>query len=131
MCTSIIEIVRAEGMAKRGDHWFPLSHSVVAYDHARHANLGDVITHLRERLPAYMVPAAFVLLDRLPLNANDKIDRPALSGSQGEIALFQLVGSTFMSGGSTNMIAAKAAIPPAVFRTIAPRPSPNKPTTVR
>ena len=41
MCTSIIEIVRAEGMAKRGDQWFPLSHSVVAYDHARHANLGD------------------------------------------------------------------------------------------
>ena len=44
MCTSIVEIVRAEGMAKRGDHWFPLTQSVVAYDHARHANLGDVIT---------------------------------------------------------------------------------------
>ena len=44
MCTSIIEIVRAEGMAKRGDEWFPLSQAVVAYDHARHAPLGDVIT---------------------------------------------------------------------------------------
>lgn len=44
MCTSIIEIVRAEGMAKRGDDWFDLTHSVVAYDHARHAPLGDVIT---------------------------------------------------------------------------------------
>jgi hypothetical protein len=44
MCTSIIEIARADGMAKRGDAWFPLSHSVVAYDHARHAALGDVIT---------------------------------------------------------------------------------------
>ena len=44
MCTSIIEIARAEGMAKRGDAWFPLSTSVVAYDHARHAPLGDVIT---------------------------------------------------------------------------------------
>ena len=44
MCTSIIEIVRAEGMAKRGDEWFPLSRTVVAYDHARHAPLGDVIT---------------------------------------------------------------------------------------
>jgi hypothetical protein len=44
MCTSIIEIARAEGMAKRGDEWFPLSRSVVAYDHARHACLGDVIT---------------------------------------------------------------------------------------
>jgi hypothetical protein len=44
MCTSIIEIARAEGMAKRGDDWFPLSQTVVAYDHARHALLGDVIT---------------------------------------------------------------------------------------
>ena len=44
MCTSIIEIARAEGMAKRGDAWFELSTAVVAYDHARHANLGDVIT---------------------------------------------------------------------------------------
>jgi len=44
MCRSIIEIARAEGMAKRGDEWFDLTHSVVAYDHARHAQLGDVIT---------------------------------------------------------------------------------------
>jgi hypothetical protein len=44
MCTSIIEIAPAEGMAKRGDQWFPLTTAVVAYDHARHAPLGDVIT---------------------------------------------------------------------------------------
>src|SRR5215204_3845792 len=44
MCTSIIEIAHAEGMAKRGDEWFPLTQAVVAYDHARHAPLGDVIT---------------------------------------------------------------------------------------
>jgi Family of unknown function (DUF6295) len=44
MCTSIVEIVRAEGMAKRGDDWFPLTKAVVAYDHARHAPLADVIT---------------------------------------------------------------------------------------
>lgn len=44
MCTSIVEIARAEGMAKRGDDWFPLAQAVVAYDHARHAPLGDVIT---------------------------------------------------------------------------------------
>jgi hypothetical protein len=44
MCTSIVEIVRAEGMAKRGDAWFPLTQAVVAYDHARHAPLADVIT---------------------------------------------------------------------------------------
>jgi hypothetical protein len=44
MCTSIVEIVRAEGMAKREDDWFPLTQAVVAYDHARHAPLADVIT---------------------------------------------------------------------------------------
>ena len=44
MCTSIIEIAPAEGMAKRAEGWFALSHAVVAYDHARHAPLGDVIT---------------------------------------------------------------------------------------
>jgi hypothetical protein len=44
MCTSIVEIARADGMAKRGEDWFPLAAVVVAYDHARHAPLGDVIT---------------------------------------------------------------------------------------
>ena len=44
MCTSIVETMFAEGMARGEDGWFPVTHSVVAYDHARHANLGDVIT---------------------------------------------------------------------------------------
>jgi hypothetical protein len=44
MCTSIVEVARAEGMGKLQDEWFPLTHAVVAYDHARHALLADVIT---------------------------------------------------------------------------------------
>ena len=44
MCTSIVEVVPADGMAKSAKGWFPVTTSVVAYDHARHALEGDVIT---------------------------------------------------------------------------------------
>jgi hypothetical protein len=44
MCTSIVEIAPAEGMAKGENAWFKVTHAVVAYDHARHALLDDAIT---------------------------------------------------------------------------------------
>ncbi|MFD8545391.1 AMP-binding protein [Streptomyces sp. NPDC059649] len=43
------------------------------------ATTPDVLrTALRDRLPAYMVPATLTVLDALPLNANGKTDRAAL-----------------------------------------------------
>ena len=44
MCTSIVEIVEADGAGKGGDGWFNLTHSVVSYDHPHHAVLEEAIT---------------------------------------------------------------------------------------
>ncbi|WP_227983816.1 non-ribosomal peptide synthetase [Nocardia spumae] len=41
-------------------------------------DLADVRNHLRTCLPRYMVPSAFSVLPRMPVNANGKLDRAAL-----------------------------------------------------
>ncbi|MTK33856.1 amino acid adenylation domain-containing protein [Nocardia seriolae] len=44
----------------------------------RQVDLAAVRAHAADRLPGYMVPSAFVVLDAIPLNAVGKLDRRAL-----------------------------------------------------
>ncbi|WFE36318.1 non-ribosomal peptide synthetase [Micromonospora sp. WMMD975] len=52
--------------------------SLVAYVAADPTELGDLRAYLGRTLPAYLVPAAVVVLDELPLTGNGKVDRAAL-----------------------------------------------------
>ncbi|MGF1429230.1 amino acid adenylation domain-containing protein [Kitasatospora sp. LaBMicrA B282] len=51
---------------------------VVPADPAEQPDLAELRRHTSQYLPTSMVPAAFVVLDCLPLNANGKLDRRAL-----------------------------------------------------
>lgn len=41
-------------------------------------DIGILRSYLKGKLPAYMLPSAFVVLEKIPLNANRKVDRKAL-----------------------------------------------------
>lgn len=43
-------------------------------------DIGGILARCRESLPEYMVPKQIHFLEHVPLNANGKLDRLALSG---------------------------------------------------
>ncbi|MCA6096340.1 amino acid adenylation domain-containing protein, partial [Streptomyces sp. SCA3-4] len=65
-------------------------HRLVAYlvpvDGATPPAEADVRRVLSDELPEYMVPSAFVVLERLPLTANGKVDRKALPAPDVAVA---------------------------------------------
>ena len=50
----------------------------VVLDSTQAVSITELRNYLQPKLPAYMIPAAFVLLDAFPLTTNGKIDRRAL-----------------------------------------------------
>jgi non-ribosomal peptide synthase protein (TIGR01720 family) len=60
---------------------------VVAADREAPPSVAALRAHLKDRLPEYMVPAAFAQMDALPLTPNGKVDRKALLAQGGAGAL--------------------------------------------
>jgi amino acid adenylation domain-containing protein/non-ribosomal peptide synthase protein (TIGR01720 family) len=50
---------------------------------AAEVGVSELREYLKERLPEYMVPSAFVLMEQFPLNPNGKVDRKALPAPDG------------------------------------------------
>src|SRR6185369_7232342 len=54
----------------------------VAADSQQRLSAENLRAYLEERLPDYMLPSAYLVMDRLPLTANRKVDRAALALSE-------------------------------------------------
>ncbi|CAF3873126.1 unnamed protein product [Adineta steineri] len=51
---------------------------LVAYVQSSHMNEEQLRQHCQSHLPPHMIPSVFIILDKLPLNSNGKVDRKQL-----------------------------------------------------
>ncbi|MBI2512595.1 MAG: amino acid adenylation domain-containing protein [Opitutae bacterium] len=65
-------------VAREGDHGEKRLTAYIVGDPALRPGVAALREHAASRLPGYMLPAAFVPLDRLPLTVHGKVDRDAL-----------------------------------------------------
>ena len=64
----------------------------------REPKVNELCDFLKTRLPEYMIPAGFLFLDRLPLTAHGKVDRPALAALRQRL---KRAGSKFVAPRNT------------------------------
>jgi len=60
---------------------------LVPEDHHLELNPDHIKPFLLKKLPGYMIPSAFIVLDQFPLNINGKVDRRALPAPDGNLGL--------------------------------------------
>ena len=75
------EGMRARAVVGKGDRLI----AFYTNEPGQAVELAQLREFLRDRLPAYMVPDAFVLLEAMPQLPNGKLDRRALLETQGEL----------------------------------------------
>jgi aryl carrier-like protein len=71
-------IQNAAVIAREDNPGSPYLAAYLVVDEEQQVIVGDLRSNLQKHLPACMVPHTYTVLDRLPLNANGKIDHRAL-----------------------------------------------------
>ena len=91
---AVVLVREEEGGDKRLVAYYTLKERIEEEDgeEAEEINVERIRTHLKRVLPEYMVPAAFVKLESLPLTLNGKLDRKMLpTPNEGSLAMSEYV----------------------------------------